>query len=85
MNFSQNAHETTHEISSAESTPDDVPTDAEEFLKNNYMYKYQCTETSYDKICKTLNSDKLKDELLNLDTNLNDISVPEAVSNLRQI
>ena len=30
--------------------PDDVPTDVEEFLKNNYMYKYQCTETSYDKI-----------------------------------
>ena len=49
------------------------------------MYKYQCTGTSYDKICKTLNSDKLKDELLNLDTNLNDISVPETVSNLRQI
>ena len=85
VNFSQNAHETTHEISSAESTPDDVPTDVEEFLKNNYMYKYQLTETSYDKICETLNSDKLKDELLNLDTNLNDISVTEAVSNLRQI
>ena len=49
------------------------------------MYKYQCTETSCDKICETLNSDKLKDELLNLDTNLNDISVTEAVSNLRQI
>ena len=47
------------------------------------MYKYQLTETSYDKICETPNSDKLKDELLNLDTNLNDISVTEAVSNLK--
>ena len=85
VNFSQNAHETTQEISSAESTPDDVTTKVEEFLKNNYMYKYQCTETFYDKICETLNSDKLKDELLNLETNLNDISVPEAVPNLSQI
>ena len=49
------------------------------------MYKYQRTETSYDKICETVNSDKFKDELLNLETNLNGISVPETVSNLRQI
>ena len=54
-----------------------IPIDVQEFLNNNYMYKYKWTETSYDKICETMNSDKFEDELLNLETNLNDISVPE--------
>ena len=37
-----------------------TPTYVEEFLKNNYMHKYQCTETSYNKICKTLTVINLK-------------------------
>ena len=69
VNFSQDAHETTHEILSAESTPDDVLTDVEEFLKITICIR----NVLNDKICETLNSDKLRDELSNLDTNLNDI------------
>ena len=54
-------------------------------LKTNYACNFKCSDESKQKITNCLNSEEIKNSLNELNSCLNDITVPEAVFRLRQI
>ena len=64
---------------------DDLRDDVLSSLKTDYACKFKCSDESKQKIANCLNSEEIKNNLNELSSCLNDITVPEAISRLRQI
>ena len=54
-------------------------------LKTDYACKFKCSDESKQKIANCLNSEEIKNSLNEHNSCLNNITIPEAVSGLRQI
>ena len=64
---------------------DDLRDDVLSSLKTDYACKFKCSDESKQKITNCLNGEEMKNSLNELNSCLNDITIPEAVSRLRQI